>query len=116
MVVKDYQMFAVESQDDMVIVRLKDQKSLNFLVTTELQDELEDLLAAAKPAMLVVDFSDVATISSIVVGALLKARHVQQAAGREMCLARLSRRVMSVFQLLNLDDTLFKIVDNYETS
>ena len=115
-VVKQYRAFAFEPQGDVVMVRLKDQQSLGFLMTTELREELEDLISGTKPAMLVVNFGDVSSISTAVVGALLKARHIQQAEGREICLSKLSRRVKRVFKLFNLDDTVFKIVDNYEAS
>jgi len=83
------------------------------LSAINLETELADWFAANQPARTVVSFERVATCSTDVINAVLRARKIAIDAGGYLVLCALSEEVSKVFNTLSLD-TIFEIAPDVD--
>jgi anti-anti-sigma factor len=101
--------FQVEIDGTVTIVRLSDPALSDFILISELHDELLTFIAQCEPRHLVVDFSRVTHCSSAVINAVLRARNRLREGGGNIKLCGMRYSVRDAFRTLNLDGTVFEI-------
>lgn len=112
MKVSIYKYFAPEAMETALIARVSASHFVDRLVIYEFQEELINFVLAEHPQNLIVDFGRVQQISSETVNALIHARECILANEGTLFLCDLRPEIREVFQLLNLDGTLFQIHDS----
>lgn len=107
-----YKHFEVETIRDVSVLRLIDPQLFDTLIVTELQDELIDFVEAATPGKVLINFSNVSHCSTAVINSLLrtKKRLIRDNGRLKLCGMRDGLR--EAYKMLNLDGTVFDIVDN----
>ncbi|MCH2123435.1 MAG: STAS domain-containing protein [Pirellulaceae bacterium] len=107
-----YKYFNPEQTETALIARVSTSHFLDRLVIHEFQEELINFVLAEHPQNLIVDFGRVQQISSETVNALIRARECILGHEGTLFLCDLRPEIREVFQLLNLDGTLFQIHDS----
>ncbi len=97
---------------DVTVVVVANPEIQERLLVHELGDELIDVVEKVKPKKLVVDFQRVTYCSSEVIGGLIRTRRRVKAEGGQMKLCSLLPAVRELFQITNLDGTIFDIHDS----
>ncbi len=106
----EYKYFQVEQHEGAPVLVLIDPSKLNFMMMTGLRDELTGFFLENSPKRLVIDFTQVASCSSVTIASLIDARNHICEGGGNITLCGMSEDVRAVFRVTNLD-TLFTICD-----
>ena len=107
----DYKYFDVRPQEGAGVVRLLDPASLDYVMMTDLRDELVGFFHQHAPGNLIVDFNGVTLCSSVVIAALIDTRNQVLEAGGQFKLCGMHENVRDVFRATQLDETVFDVHD-----
>ena len=97
--------------DGIPVVFLTDVKFLDRETIQGAQEELIAYLETAQPTSLIINFQDVAAISSEFISTLLRCREYVKSVGGEFCLSNMNPAVRMAFKVTKLDGTLLHIFD-----
>ena len=106
-----YRHFEVDRENGITVLSLLAPDLVDFLVTSELQDELVKFVEKEKPEKLIVSFHNVSRCSTEIINALLRARKRVVTSGGTLRLCAMPDQIRSVFKMLNLEGTVFHIYD-----
>lgn len=111
----DSSKFTVTTVDNTTVVKLNEESITDPLYIIELSDELVSVLKNANPPDVLLDFGNVAFLSSTMLGTLTRLfRQTHEQEGRlRLCAIRPS--VMEVFKITKLD-TIFEIHPDAKTA
>ncbi|QDV65402.1 MULTISPECIES: STAS domain-containing protein [Crateriforma] len=101
--------FNVSHVDEVTVIFLKPLDFLQREVITRTQEELLEFLKQQGPQKLVINFKDVAGISSEFIGTLLRARDYVMAVDGQMRLSNMNDNIHTAFCVTNLKDRIFPI-------
>jgi anti-sigma B factor antagonist len=93
----------IETREDALIARFTRQVSLCAEVAEAASERLASLLSKPGRQRLLVDFGNVQTLTSFMLGQLVKLRHTAEAAGRRFALFNLSPYVRQTLEVARLD-------------
>ncbi len=93
----------VETREDVLIARFTRQVSLCAEVAEAASERLASLLSKPGRQRLLVDFGNVQTLTSFMLGQLVKLHHTAEAAGRRFALFNLSHYVRQILEVARLD-------------
>ena len=96
---------------DVTVIQLTDRKILDEMNITEIGGQLNGLAAEAKVPKLVIDFSNVAHMSSSALGMLITLRKRIAERGGRLCLCGIQPSILEVFVITRLNE----IFDIFET-
>lgn len=101
-------------QSGAAVVRFIETDLSGPLLAEGLESELTRLVSDLHPALVVVDFTDVKTITSSVIGALLTTRRklLQEGARLRLCCVPLP--IHEVYRTLNLDRRILPVFESLE--
>ncbi len=105
----------VQRYNDVLVAELVESILRGAIQTEILKLELQQVLAEGTPT-LVVDFRNVKMISSNVVECLLAIQHRAKQLDIKLKLCEMSRELREVFRTLNLDGSVFEIVDTTQSA
>ncbi len=108
----EYLHFAVQIQDKVAIVHIRDSKLYEPLVMAEVHDELSALVETRKPRRLLVNFAAVSHCSSEMISILLDVRRQIDEYGGSLCLCGLRDALREAYLILNLEGRIFDIRDS----
>lgn len=98
---------AVETTADATVVRFtRADVDLDFETTPRLRERLGPLVAEMENDLLVLDFTNVAFLSSVALGALVSLHKQARAAGKHLRLTNVSDAVHEVFEVTRLTAVL----------
>lgn len=97
--------------DGIPVIILADVKFLDRETIQGAQDEMVHYLNTAKPTLLIINFQDVAAISSEFISTLLRCREYVKSVNGEFCLSNMNPAVRMAFKVTKLDGTLLHIFD-----
>jgi anti-anti-sigma factor len=108
-----YHHLAVWKHEDKVVVRFGDHRILDELTVKKIGDELLDVAAGAKCHHLIVNFTSVSGLSTLMLGKLLVLRKIMAAKGGRLILCEIAPEIECVFVETKLNQIL-EIMDTEE--
>lgn len=97
--------------EDVSVVHLA-RNVVDRLFIRDLFDELADYVEQEKPRKLLINFDQVTHFSSEAIGGLIRVARRIRALGGEIKLCDMSPDIRGIFQLTNLDGTVFSVYDS----
>ncbi len=108
----EYKHFDVEQRDHLTLLTLSDPRLSETLLISELHDELLEFVETRQPKDMVIDFGQVTFCSTAVINGILRTKKRLVARDGRLWLAAMRPPVREAFRLLNLDGTVFDIIDS----
>ncbi len=99
---------------DVTIVELLGTSLSGLSDLDPLRQELDELISNKQPSCLLINFKNVKFINSDAIGILIARRKALVAQGGEMKMCEMNPTIRLSFKALNLDGTLFEILDSEE--
>ena len=106
----------LESNPRALIVRFVEQDLFGEMVAECTKMEIMQAVDENHPSRVIIDFTDVRSISSSMIGALLTVRNRYQRDGIELRLCCVPVPIQEVYRTLNLQGTKFQVDDTLEQS
>lgn len=103
--------FNVRKDGEVMVVELIPETLSGFSDHDELSDQFSELMKNEKPSRLLVNFSNVKMAASDAIGVFIRIRKEIAGNDGEIKLCAMSPIVRESFRVLNLDGTLFEILD-----
>ncbi len=99
-----------------VVVRFTENSLVGLALAEMLRLELTRLISDIGGSRLIVDFSDVKSISSSIIGELLRARQRLRSQGGQIILCNVPLPIQEIYRTLNLDRAVFPVCDSVESA
>ena len=109
-----YRYFTTEQLNDATIARAVDAYLQGTALAELVKFELAQIAASSPARTLIIDFSNVKMISSSVVSSLLSVKSQLTASDKRLRLCSMSESLRYVFKTLNMDGTVFEILDSVD--
>jgi anti-anti-sigma factor len=108
----EYKCFKVAISGDVTEVHVKKEELSDLVLQNKFHEELMDLIRSQQPGKLLVSFQPVRYCATSIINSLVAARKETAAYGGRLRLCEMSVPVREAFKTLNLDGTLFEILDS----
>ena len=105
---------ALESEDGIPVVRFLDRQLMDDRAVREAAEQVAAALPATGPIQVILDFSSVTMISSMMIGRLVLLQRRADVSGGKMRLCELGPAVRDVMRTTNLDRILIAARDRRE--
>ena len=106
-----YKRFKIEQSGDVTELFLSDTELTDFMIQTELSNELREFVETKHPMKLMVNFASVTQCTSGGVNGLLSIRKLVDNYSGQLKLCEMSKNVRETYRLLRFDGKLFDIYE-----